>query len=461
MHDRVCPRCRAALTTDDDGALRCAACAAVFPSIGGVSVLTVEPRFLAQTYAELWRAWRALQGIAADVEVEIERGARRPALRAFAAGTRTNEAFLRSHLDVLKPHVDADDLLAADPGADIYTHGDALLRYAARDWGDLPEHRAEVQAVAGPLFDAIDALPHGRGRVLVLGSGAGRYAWDLRSRFAEVDAVDLSWPMAATFQRVRREPVQLAEATLQNMRDDSAVCRAVPLRIEHAVTVTEPGDVRVTVAHAEALPFADGSFDVCVAAFFTDALPVSRLLREVGRVTAPDGLFVSLGALNWPFKAPRAAKLSRAELLQELNARGFAIEREGVHTIDLLSGPGLAHLVYDATLIAARWTGAGDAAGLASSSHLFVEEGTAFLAAPQTLKERMRGETARVTAQLLDGREVQIDASLTELLALVGDGASLAELHARARAKGIDVEVTDVVEACRPLVDAGVLRVRR
>jgi SAM-dependent methyltransferase len=114
-----------------------------------------------------------------------------------------------------------------------------------------------VAEVAGMRRDRRALLAQASGRVLEIGAGTGL---NLTHYLDEIDELVLVEPEPAMRERLTRQ-----------------VCRAR----NHATVVD---------ASAEALPFADGSFDtvVCTLVLCTVSVP-DRALGEIGRVLRPDG----------------------------------------------------------------------------------------------------------------------------------------------------------------------------
>lgn len=100
-------------------------------------------------------------------------------------------------------------------------------------------------------------------RLLDLGCGAGRHAYEAARRGAEVVAVDIS-------------PTELSTVrdTFAAMRAEGETCREADL----------------TVADATCLPFADGSFDRVIASEVLEHVDDDRAaIVELARVLAPGG----------------------------------------------------------------------------------------------------------------------------------------------------------------------------
>lgn len=189
---------------------------------------------------------------------------------------------------------------------------DRIAEGYATHWS--PVHRAATLRLLDEVADAVvdaaavqqgGAVVRGRVRVVDVGCGTAAMALEAARRWpaAEVEATDISAGMLAVAQRT------LAAAGSAGTR------------------------VRLTRAAADRLPFADGTFDLALAAFVLQLVPSRpRALREMRRVLRPGGRLAYVGWLagDLPLGADEAWDAA-------LDAAGIERESPGGH--DDLASP--------------------------------------------------------------------------------------------------------------------------
>jgi ubiquinone/menaquinone biosynthesis C-methylase UbiE len=103
-------------------------------------------------------------------------------------------------------------------------------------------------------------------RLLDLGCGAGRHAFEAARRGAKVVALDM-------------DSAELKQVT------------AIAAAMAEAGELQLPASITTSVGDATQMPFADGSFDIVIAAEVMEHIPADQVaIREVARVLRPGGV---------------------------------------------------------------------------------------------------------------------------------------------------------------------------
>ena len=203
-------------------------------------------------------------------------------------------------------------------------------------WGDA-ENAAGLAAVMAAL-PAVDKFQ----RVLVLGAGAGRLAYDLHCALRPGLTVALDFNplfLLAARQLFAGKPLELYEFPIAPRNTaDHAVLR-------HLVApVAAPAGLELLLADASSPPFKPGCFDLVLTPWFIDVAgePVMRLLRRINRLLATGGLWVNHGSLAYADGSPADA-LSLEELLESLPGAGFAKPEPREAQVPYLASPASRH----------------------------------------------------------------------------------------------------------------------
>jgi hypothetical protein len=208
---------------------------------------------------------------------------------------------------------------------------------AHRDWcwGET-ENKASLDVVLGVMGQ------RSTGRTLVLGSGAGRLAYDFH------EATDASATVALDFnpllsmlgERISNgETIELYEFPL------------APLNTDHAASLQQlsaPGPARsglsFVIADVHRPPFAAKRFDTIVTPWLVDILPgdFAELCARINHLLNDEGVWINFGSLNFHHADP-AAQLGPDECFAIIVQQGFD---EPVHTdteIPYLCSPASRH----------------------------------------------------------------------------------------------------------------------
>jgi hypothetical protein len=298
----ACPRCDKALDAVSAG-WRCAGCNVEFPDLAGIPWLFAEP---AATRSE-WRqrldfslrrlehdVQRLDQTLAAQTELLP---LTRERLEHIKHAVADHAQRLKALLEPLRDHESTTSYetylalrtrLPPDQGLTTYYSN------VHRDWA---WGRDENEASVGLVRDALAGHPPGR--MLVLGAGAGRLAYDIHMQLAPATTVALDFnPMLLLIaQRIARgETLELYEFPIApKSADEQAVLRTL--------TVDAPAREGLLYVLADALrpPFPKGTFDTIVTPWLVDILPepFDALAARVNHLLAEGGRWVNFGSLSF------------------------------------------------------------------------------------------------------------------------------------------------------------------
>lgn len=437
----ACPRCDRALDAQD-GVLRCAACKVDFPSVGGVPWLFADAgvalgQWRGRLHFSLQRIDRELEQVRAALGSRELRPAARERLALLAEAFEGHGKRLR---ELLAP------LEVGDYAANYGTHlamrtrlppDQGLTTYYAnvhRDWawGD-----AENEASFAILDAALgDSAPK---RVLVLGSGAGRLAYDLHERRAPdvTVALDFNPLLVLIAERVTRgERVELYEFPLAPR---SAAEQAV-LR-----TLAAPSPARAGLAHvladAHRPPFRRGAFDVVVTPWLVDILPepFDVLCARVNALLEDGGRWLNFGSLSFHDPDPKEC-LGLDECVAALEDHGFGAAAVGEHDIPYMCSPASRH---GRTERVVSWSAVKKHDAKKPSRHQALPEWLVNGTDPVPLSESFRTQAlaTRVHAfimSLIDGRR-----SLKDIAKVIVEQRILAPAEAEASIRSFLIKMHD------------------
>lgn len=214
-------------------------------------------------------------------------------------------------------------------------------------WGD-DENQAALADVRDALAD------HEPGRLLVLGSGAGRLAWDVHHALAPTATVaaDVNPLLLAVARRMYAgETLELYEFPVAP-RD--AASHAVLRRLA-APRPAAPG-LALVAADLRRLPFAAAAFDTVLTPWLVDVIDcdLDQTVAAVNRLLRPGGLWICTGTLFFEKHAAEHAHATE-EVRQVAGEGGFHIERWSERRQRYLASPASRHArLEDVVAFAAR-----------------------------------------------------------------------------------------------------------
>jgi len=340
----ACPRCDQALDKTESGH-RCTGCKVDFPLVGGLPWLFAEPN---AALAE----WRVrfdylAQALEANATRNLE-AAKRPELapatktrlEALAEAISDHRARLRKLLTPLE---------LSEPAAGIETYlalrtrlppDQGLMTYFPNIHRDWCWGKEENDASIGVVLKAMGE--RSAGRTLVLGSGAGRLAYDFHQQTdaSSTVALDFNPLLAMLGQRVASgETVEMREFPLAPLSAD----HAAPTRQLAAPEVARPG-LQFIIADVHRVPFASKGFDTIVTPWLIDILPgdFAGLCARINRLLDDGGVWINFGSLNFHHSDP-ASQLGPEECFEIIEQQGFERPTHDDTEIPYMRSPASRH----------------------------------------------------------------------------------------------------------------------
>jgi SAM-dependent methyltransferase len=333
VHDRHeftgllrCPTCSSGALALEGAEWRCRGCAALFPELDGVPWLFAAPE-------EALAEWRTrINALAA--ELTREAAGLRAVLERPGLDVRARNR-LKLQSGALEDHVRRLTALLAPLGGAVATATPELHRALGtripgtqglasyyvnlhRDWawGD-----AENESAIGAVLDVLQG--HTTQRVLVLGAGGGRLAYDLARRLRPrlTVALDINPLNAFVARRIfSGEEVSMYEFPIAPRDAES---HAILRRLAAPARTDVP--VEVVLADATRAPFAPGSFDLVVTPWLIDILDedLAVFAPRVNALLERGGRWVNTGSLVFSQSDP-ALRYTLDEVTAIAERAGFS-----------------------------------------------------------------------------------------------------------------------------------------
>jgi uncharacterized protein YbaR (Trm112 family)/SAM-dependent methyltransferase len=319
----LCPKCGGALGERGDE-IRCASCRTDFPTVQGIPVLAVDAHAWVDEWSRQAGVYRQLlargaeqmdeQLAAQDLLPDTRR--RVETLRAAAADNGERVLTMLAHAGITGKPPEGE---VSEAGFNLIEYYDHLLRDWA--WDEESDENARSRDLA------LAALGDDRrlGRVLVLGAGGCRLAYDLHLRCKPelTVALDISPLFLIGAKRVMfGSGLRLYEFPAIP-RDRDSACLERDLRAPAGA----PSRFHLLLADAFAAPLRSGAFDTVVTPWFIDIVPadVRDTLGVIHGLLAPGGRWLNFGPLNYPKERPHAHRYPPDELATLIGLAGFEL----------------------------------------------------------------------------------------------------------------------------------------
>jgi uncharacterized protein YbaR (Trm112 family)/ubiquinone/menaquinone biosynthesis C-methylase UbiE len=342
----ACPRCDKTPLQSTDAALHCKACNVDFPILEGMPWMFAEPQAaLGEWRGRLQFSLQQLSQEIAGLDKELENDQLRAlSKRRVERYKKAVVSHKRSLQKLLQP-VEMQSLqgnyesylalrtrMPTDQGLNTYypnIHRDW-------SWGE-EENKASLKQVRAVLHDHAEL-----GKVLVLGAGAGRLAYDIHSELncSSTVAMDFNPLLILVAKAVSSgDKLSLYEFPIAPLSlEDDAVIRKL--------SAPEAVDENFHLVFGDALraPFPDGTFDTVVTPWLIDIisedLPV--LAARINGLLKDNGRWVNFGSLA--FASPDRARCYSPEETKAIVAEnGFSDPYVSQATIPYMNSPASRH----------------------------------------------------------------------------------------------------------------------
>ncbi len=342
----ACPRCDKTPLEQKDGEIYCKACKVEFPALDGIPWMFAEPQAtLGEWRGRLQFALQQLSHEVTGLDKELEnKDLHSLSRRRVERYKKSVENHRRALAKLLRPlevralqgnyesYLALRTRLPVDQGLNTY-YANIHRDWA---WGD-DENGASLKQVQSVLHDHAEL-----GNVLVLGSGAGRLAYDIHVKLdcSSTVAMDFNPLLMLVAQAVTRgDKLKLYEFPIAPLAlEDDAVLRTL--------TAPEAVDDRFHLVLGDALraPFPDRSFDTVVTPWLIDIISddLPMLAARINNLLADNGRWVNFGSLA--FASPeRARRYSPEETKAIVAENGFSDPYVSQKTIPYMCSPASRH----------------------------------------------------------------------------------------------------------------------
>lgn len=342
----ACPRCDKTPLNDSDAGLHCAACKIDFPLLDGIPCMFAEPdASLGEWRGRMQFALQQLSHEAAGLDAELKdknlRGLTKRRLERYKTAVEQHRRYLQKlmqPLDVQSGSANYESYLAMRTRLPVDQGLNTYYANVHRDWawGDT-ENEASLKQVRAVLHDNAEL-----GKVLVLGAGAARLAYDIH-RHLDCEctvALDFNPMLMLVANAMRRgDKLKMYEFPIapKSLEDDAV------LRTLQAPEAAKD-EFHLVLGDALRAPFADAAFDTVVTPWLIDIiaedLPV--LGARINSLLRDNGRWVNFGSLA--FSSPQRSRQYSPEETKGIVAEcGFSDPYVAEATIPYMCSPASRH----------------------------------------------------------------------------------------------------------------------
>ncbi len=198
--------------------------------------------------------------------------------------------------------------------------------YLRRDWCNVPEGETQVLRIINELKTQTSKFTPDDEKILFIGAGTGRIAFEHNDLFQEVYALDKSFSMVHHFNQLLEKDFSFYEINEFNVMKPEDTARKLTASLQNASPEARLHKDRFEyfVGDAMDLPFEDASLSCITSVYFTDVIALKLYFSELQRALKPGGLFIHFGPLDY-FFSDRSEMLTTVEIKEEFANNGFEI----------------------------------------------------------------------------------------------------------------------------------------
>lgn len=351
MDTFLCASCGAELKST---ATNCGGCSTPVLVLGEIRARLPEPQAILADWLAQWNFYRAQQQ---ELAVIAQRGAATTNLASAKSRLEYLAEARRDQAEKMAALLAPVAALPAPAPADVYRAlrgrlpmTQNLLSYYTnvhRDWAWGEQENEAALRLVGPELDANQNL-------VVLGSGAGRLAYDLlhQGRNKNTLLLELNPFLLELSRRVfRGETIELWEFPIAP-RDQASVAKLQKLKAREALSADQLKRCEFVMGDIRYLPLPEGSVEQLLLPWLIDILPESPedVLHRCNRVLKMGGRLVHYG--SWAFNFSEEAWNHSPEEAKELfESAGFALTKKNAERLPYMQSPLSCHSRTEETFL--------------------------------------------------------------------------------------------------------------
>lgn len=354
----VCPSCRSLLTIDNSSiTYLCSSCKTVFPIIENLPLLVVKPEYyVARIYYEYYNHLSKQHEIIKKLDNALD-GPRGKVIKKVLYGIEHNQNFFEKLSAVFEKIVNPKALLDVAKTSSTVSYS-TNLDYVFKDWVPTDNIAEKIKQVSSLINDSLYKLNKAYESALYLGAGTCRLGLELRLLTNDLWCVDYSYTMGYFYKQLTTNDLSFYQISLKNNYKVSQMAKKIDINVSYYQEVkTQSSHLNYVIADALQMPFSSARFDLVLSIYFTDVVPIKKLICEVKRVLKPGGIFLHFGPLDYHTENIEEM-FSYEELVAILEEEGFKIELEDDMVTDNNSNMGeLCRKEYTNKLLIAKYLG--------------------------------------------------------------------------------------------------------